>query len=173
VVGQDAGITLRRSGDDGSTFDSAITLSDKDKDSQNPQMAVSRDNSVYLAWDNNATGNEEILLYKANPKNIQLNSSKSIQKDTGLQSMIVNVLTKKPKRIALVGNTFTRAAYNSAFYLFYNIKSDTSANITKYTNLLSSKDSKECTILKHFEPIVDHLKWLRSCIHLITFESCS
>jgi N,N-dimethylformamidase beta subunit-like, C-terminal len=162
-------IVFTRSTDNGHTFENAVTISDKAGDSLDPQMAVSQDDSVYLVWDNNATGNEEIMLRKASPVNIYLNSSKSIQKDTGLQGMTV-VSTKNPKRIALVQNTFTDAAYNNALYLFYNIKHDTTSNITKYTNLLSSKVTKQYAILPVFEPIVDHLKWLtpQSSITILT-----
>jgi hypothetical protein len=152
-------LIFTRSTDNGHTFEKAITISDKAGNSLDPQMAVSQDDSVYLVWDNNATGNDEIMLRKASPVNIYLNSSKSIQKDTGLQSNTV-VSTKNPKRIALVQNTFTDAAYNNALYLFYNIKHDTTSNITKYTNLLSSKVTKQYTVLPVFEPIVNHLKWL-------------
>jgi hypothetical protein len=164
-------ILFTRSTDNGRTFENAVTISDKGSNSLNPQMAVSQDDSVYLVWDNNATGNEEIVLYKANPDNKPWNSSKSSRNDTELQNIIAkNASTKNPKRIALVERTFTDAAYNNALYLFYNIKHDKLSNISKYTNLLSSNATKQYAILPEFEAIVDHLKWLtpQSNITLLT-----
>jgi N,N-dimethylformamidase beta subunit-like, C-terminal len=164
-------IEFTRSTDNGASFENTVTISDKNGNSLDPQIAVSQVNDVYLVWDNNATGNEEIMLQKASPTNINMNSSSSIQQDTELQNITTkNVSTKNPKRIALVERTFTDAAYNSAFYLFYNIKHDKLSNITKYTNLLSSKGTKEYTILPEFEAIVAHLKWLtpQSNITLLT-----
>jgi hypothetical protein len=164
-------IMFTRSTDNGASFENAITISDKNGNSIDPQMAVAQENSVYLVWDNNATGNEEIMLNKANPNNTDLISSSSIQQDTHLQNITTkNVPTKNPKRIALVERTFTDAAYDNALYLFYNIKHEKLSNITKYTNLLSSKVTKQYTILPEFEVILDHLKWLtpQSNITLLT-----
>jgi len=154
-------IVFTRSTDDGATFENAVTISDKSGNSLNPQVAVSQDNNVYLVWDNNATANEEIMLHKTSPESIQSISNSSIQKDTGMQNITAtNASTNNSKRIALVERTFTDAAYNNAFYLFYNIKRGTSSNITEYANLLSSKVTKPYSILPEFEAIVNHLKWL-------------
>ena len=155
-------IVFTKSTDNGESFENPITISDKNGNSQNPQVVVSEDNNVFLVWDNNATGNEEIILHRVNPKNMPLISSKLINNDTGSQNNIttINVPANNPKRIALLERTFTDAAYNNAFYLFYNTKRDTTSNITKYTNLLSSKVTNQYSILPEFEVIANHLKWL-------------
>ena len=164
-------IVFTRSTDNGESFENPITISAKNGNSVNPQVAVSRDNNVYLVWDNNASGNEEINLHKVNPKNMPLISSNLIHNDIGLQNITtINVPANNSKRIALVERTFTDAAYNNAFYLFYNTKRDTTSNISEYTNLLSSKVTKQYTILPEFETIVNHLKWLtpKSNITILT-----
>jgi hypothetical protein len=153
-------IVFTKSTNNGKSFENAVTISDKKGNSVNSQLAVTRDNVVYAVWDNNATGNEEIVLAKVNRNNNSLSSSNSTDND-GLQNFSkTNALAKNPKRIALVERTFTDAAYNSAFYLFYNTKHDTTSNITKYTNLLSSKDIRQYSILPEFEIVANHLKWL-------------
>ena len=164
-------IVFTRSTDNGESFENPITISAKNGNSVNPQVAVSRDNNVYLVWDNNASGNEEIILHKVNPKNMPLISSNLIHNDIGLQNITtINVPANNSKRIALVERTFTDAAYNNAFYLFYNTKRDTTSNVSEYTNLLSSKVTKQYTILPEFETIVNHLKWLtpKSNITILT-----
>jgi len=167
----DGEIMFTRSTDNGASFKKAISISDKNGNSIDPQMAVSQDNNVYMVWDNNATGDEEIMLNKASPNHTDLISTSSIQQVIDMQNITTkNVSTENPKRIALVERTFTDAAYDNALYLFYNIKHDKLSNITKYTNLLSSKITKQYTILPEFEVIVDHLKWLtpQSNITLLT-----
>ena len=164
-------IVFTRSTDNGESFENPITISAKNGNSVNPQVAVSRDNNVYLVWDNNASGNEEIILHKVNPKNMPLISSNLIHNDIGLQNITtINVPANNSKRIALVERTFTDAAYNNAFYLFYNTKRDTTSNVSEYTNLLSSKVTKQYSILPEFETIVNHLKWLtpKSNITILT-----
>jgi len=159
--GRNGEISFAKSTDSGATFETPIILSDKSVDSQNPQIAISQDNNAYLVWNNNATGNEEIMLHKASPKNMDLISPNSIQKETDLPNNTTRYLpTMNPKRIALVERTFTDAAYDKSLYLFYNIKHNQSSNITKYTNLFSSKVIKQHSILPEFEIIVNHLKWL-------------
>ena len=50
-------------------------------------------------------------------------------------------------KIALVDSTFTNAAYDNAFYIFYHLYENfsSSQNITKYLNLLTSKIDKDIT----------------------------
>ena len=53
-------IYLTKSNDKGASFESTINLSNYSGWSINPQIAVSDNNTVYVVWTNNATGNEEI-----------------------------------------------------------------------------------------------------------------
>src|SRR4030095_7772080 len=159
--GRNGQIVFTRSTNNGTSFENPITIGDKNVGSVNPQIAISKGNNVYWLWNSNGTGNEEIMLLKTMPKNIQLISSNSLHKDSILQNnSSIYMSNNNPKNIALIERTFTDAAYDNAFYLFYGIKHNQSSNITKYTNLFSSNIVKQYSILPEFEAIVNHLKWL-------------
>jgi hypothetical protein len=154
-------IVFTKSTDNGEKFENPVIISDSKGNSMNSRLAITRDNVAHVVWDNNATGNEDVLMAKINPNNMSLFSSNSVNNKYGLQNVSkTNELIKNPMRIALVERTFTDAAYNSALYLFYNTKHYSTTNITKYTNLLSSKDIRQYSILPEFEAVVNHLKWL-------------
>jgi N,N-dimethylformamidase beta subunit-like protein/BNR repeat protein len=162
--GRNGEIVFTRSTDNGATFEKPITVSDRNGNSVGPQIGNSPNNSVYLAWTNNATGNEEINFLKAQPSNKSLKNSIFTYNHANLSNNSdMHLQTKNPKKIALIERTFTDAAYDKALYLFYNIKRDKDdnlSNITEYTNLLSSKVVKQYSILPEFEVILNHLKWL-------------
>jgi hypothetical protein len=168
---------------------------------QHPQIALSKiDNNntnVYVAWDANTTANSEEIflrkitttipsLYDGNKSAIALgsnntiseNANKSIGKDIGIPATttITTITTTAPAaaatNIAIIRPTFTAAAYDNAFYLFYKLNANATigSNITRHVGLLSntittnnntlseaaSRVSSEAAI----EYLVDHIKWL-------------
>ena len=165
-------IVFVKSTDNGSSFDSPIVLSGSAGDSVDPKMAISQNNSMFWVWSNNASGNEEIYFLNVDNKGEAINSQLYSGKDTLLHNDTVANISEKSKNIGLIQRTFTDAAYDNAFYLFYNMKHNNSTNNTKYTNLLSSKIIKQHGTLPEFEIILDHLKWFtpKSNITLITDE---
>jgi glycine cleavage system H lipoate-binding protein len=146
-------VFFTRSTDNGATFYSTVNLSNKSGWSINPQIAVSQDNNVYVVWTNNVTGNEEII----------------IKSDTKINCTSPNHANNyapkdvKPINIAFIDPTFTIAAYDKSFYLFYAMDNKTSAKSSKITEdigLLSSivPQNYEDKIESH--EIRNHLKWL-------------
>jgi hypothetical protein len=134
--------------------------------SSNPQVVVSNNyDKAFILWNSNLTSNDEIYLKNINytiigiPREV-LDSNKEkgdnrisnypltnniIYKDTDNS---LSALSKKDtNRIALVDPTFTNAAYDNSFYIFYNLYNNFSynQNITKYLNLLTSKINKDIT----------------------------
>jgi N,N-dimethylformamidase beta subunit-like, C-terminal/BNR repeat-like domain len=171
--GGNSEIVFSRSTDNGRTFESPISISDKNGEALNPQIVISKDSNLYYVWSDDTTGNEEIMLTKVIPKNIHLISSKYLHNNTGLQNnTAINMQLKNSKNIAFIERTFSVAAYNEAFYLFYSTNTNTTSNTTKYINLLSSKVIKKYPIYPEHEVIVNHIKWLRpqSNITLLTDE---
>jgi hypothetical protein len=155
-----------RSTDNGATFGDIVNLSNYSGWSINPQIAVSQDNNVYVVWTNNATGNEEIFFKKDIDNNNKCTSNPT-NKSENLQNanMVDDMMSLNPKNIAIVEPTFTDAAYDKSFYMFYEIypfirNADRPTNITKYTDLLSSKVSDNPKNWSGTEQIVRHLKWL-------------
>ncbi|HET7283089.1 MAG TPA: N,N-dimethylformamidase beta subunit family domain-containing protein, partial [Nitrososphaeraceae archaeon] len=167
---------------------------------QHPQIALSKiDNNtnVYVAWDANTTANNEEIflrkitttipsLYGGNKSAIVLgsnttiseNANKSVGKDIGIlaATTITTITTTAPAaaatNIAIIRPTFTAAAYDNAFYLFYKLNANATigSNITRHVGLLSntittnnntlseaaSRVSSEAAI----DYLVDHIKWL-------------
>jgi hypothetical protein len=159
-------IFLTRSTDNGATFGDIVNLSNYSGWSINPQIAVSQDNNIYVVWTNNATGNEEIFFKKDIDNNNKCTSNPT-NKSENLQNanMVDDMMSLNPKNIAIVEPTFTDAAYDKSFYMFYEIypfirNADRPTNITKYTDLLSSKVSDNPKNWSGTEQIVRHLKWL-------------
>jgi hypothetical protein len=155
-----------RSTDNGATFGDIVNLSNYSGWSINPQIAVSQDNNIYVVWTNNATGNEEIFFKKDIDNNNKCTSNPT-NKSENLQNanMVDDMMSLNPKNIAIVEPTFTDAAYDKSFYMFYEIypfirNADRPTNITKYTDLLSSKVSDNPKNWSGTEQIVRHLKWL-------------
>jgi len=166
---------------------------------QHPQIALSKiDNNtnVYVAWDANTTANNEEIflrkittttpsLYDGNKSAIALgsnntireNANKSIGKDIGIPATTTTTITTTAPaaaatNIAIIRPTFTAAAYDNAFYLFYKLNANATigSNITRHVGLLSntittnnntlseaaSRVSSEAAI----DYLVDHIKWL-------------
>jgi hypothetical protein len=157
-------VVFSRSTDNGHTFESPISISDKNGDAVAPRIAVSKDNNLYSVWNSDVTGNEEIMLMKVNAYN-DIFSFKYANKNKPIQNALqnnsaINMQQKNLKNIAFIDRTFSDAAYNDAFYLFYHLYDKTHSNITKYTNLLTSKVLK-IPLDPEREMIVDRIKWLR------------
>jgi len=168
---------------------------------QHPQIALSKivnnNTNVYVTWDANTTANNEEIflrkitttipsLYDGNKSAIALgsnntiseNANKSIGKDIGIPATttITTITTTAPAaaatNIAIIRPTFTAAAYDNAFYLFYKLNANATigSNITRHVGLLSntittnnntlseaaSRVSSEAAI----DYLVDHIKWL-------------
>jgi hypothetical protein len=165
---------------------------------QHPQIALSKiDNNntnVYVAWDANTTANNEEIflrkitttipsLYEGNKSAIALgsnntireNANKSIGKDIGIPAAITTTTTAPAAaatNIAIIRPTFTAAAYDNAFYLFYKLNANATigSNITRHVGLLSNTITTNNNTLSEaasgvsseaaIDYLVDHIKWL-------------
>ena len=141
-------VFLTRSTDNGNTFGNIVNLSNNSGSSVNPQIAVSQNNNVYVVWTNNATGNEEIFFKKdtgSNKNNCVSSNAANSSENFDNAKTVGDVKSLKAKNIAIVEDTFTQAAYDKSFYMFYEIyypyirNTDSPSNFTKYTDLLSSR----------------------------------
>jgi BNR repeat-like domain/N,N-dimethylformamidase beta subunit-like, C-terminal len=167
--GKNGEIIFRRSIDNGATFQNAVILSNTTSNESHPQIAVSQENNVYVVWNDNATGNNEVKLVMNNahylPQQIE-NKVKGFE-----NASLMHEKFRNTANIAVVEPTFTKAAYDKSFYVFYNVKKKllglpAEKNVTKYTNMLHSSidyqpsknliESHECPC--HL--LVKHLKWL-------------
>jgi N,N-dimethylformamidase beta subunit-like protein len=161
-------VLFARSTDNGASFDKTINLSNYSGWSIDPQIAVSQNNTIYVVWTNNATGNEEIVLKHSVSNNC---SSKNHESKLVNIKAVENSFFKNIK-IGFVDPTFTFAAYDNSFYLFYDISKSLSrvSNFTQYTDLLTSKVPGKPYALKESDDIMLHLKWLlpKSDINFIT-----
>ncbi len=169
-------VYFTRSTDNGASFGETTNLSNYSGWSVDPQIAVSQDNNVYVIWTNNATGNEEILFKK------KINDDMTcINLNLGNKPEILDVEEKinasqRAVNIAIVQATFTEAAYDKSFYMFYEMykaeenKTSASPNTTKYTDLLLSKLDQDPKTWSALIQIADHLKWLtpKSSIDILT-----
>ncbi|HSA72764.1 MAG TPA: N,N-dimethylformamidase beta subunit family domain-containing protein [Nitrososphaeraceae archaeon] len=160
-------VYFSRSIDNGTSFGETTNLSNYSGWSIDPQIAVSPDNNVYVVWTNNATGNEEILLKRNVVDNKICDSSYSINKPLSVGTdREINYNTTKAINVAIVQATFTEAAYDKSFYMFYEMakleenKTNRSLNTTKYTDLLSSQLEKSPKPWSGLLQIEDHFKWL-------------
>jgi hypothetical protein len=125
-------------------------------------------------WTNNATGNEEIVFKKATINNNCISLNVGNREKNLDDNMSIDVKSAKSINIAIVDATFTGTAYDKSLYMFYEIykRVDKFSNITKYTDLLSSKLIQRQKILSEHEDIVNHLKWLtpKSTINVLRDE---
>jgi glutaredoxin-related protein len=162
-------ILFTRSTDNGASFDKTINLSNYSGWSTNPQIAVSQNFTVDVVWTNNATGNEETIFknYGISNNCSSTNPGSELYKSKAVENSFL-----KQIKIGFVDPTFTFAAYDNSFYLFYEItnSSPESSNFTRYTDLLSSKIPQDTTNFKESDDIMLHLKWLlpQSNINFIT-----
>jgi hypothetical protein len=160
-------VFLTRSTDNGNTFGNIVNLSNYSGSSVNPQIAVSQ-NNVYVVWTNNATGNEEIFFKKDLKNNNNCIPSNATNRSESLDnaSAANDIKSLKTKNIAFVEDTFTQAAYDKSFYMFYEIyypyieNTVRPSNFTKYTDLLYSKLIENSKNSSGTHQIVNHLKWL-------------
>jgi hypothetical protein len=169
-------IYFTRSTDNGASFDETVNLSNYSGWSVDPQIAVSQDNNVYVTWTNNATGNEEIVFNKQiNDVNTCINLNLENKPENLYVKEKINA-TQKAVNIAIVQATFTEAAYDKSFYMFYEMykaeenKTNMSPNTTKYTDLLLSKLDQDPNTWSALIQIADHLKWLtpKSSVDILT-----
>jgi hypothetical protein len=153
-----------------------VNLSNYSGWSVDPQIAVSQDNNVYVTWTNNATGNEEIVFNKQiNDVNTCINLNLENKPENLYVKEKINA-TQKAVNIAIVQATFTEAAYDKSFYMFYEMykaeenKTNMSPNTTKYTDLLLSKLDQDPNTWSALIQIADHLKWLtpKSSVDILT-----
>ncbi|HJR84623.1 MAG TPA: sialidase family protein [Nitrososphaeraceae archaeon] len=158
-------VLFTRSTDNGESFGDIVNLSNYSGWAVDPQIAVSEEGGVHVVWTNNATGNEEIILRNdAQVKNcISSNfTGKSINSD-GIRNN--QNLSEKSINVAIVEPTFTQAAYDKSFYMFYEIYDEEiigkdTINFTNYTSLLSSRVPDNTGNWSGTYQIVNHLKWL-------------
>ena len=170
-------IFFTRSIDMGASFGDIMNLSNYSGWSVDPQIAVSQDNNVYVVWTNNATGNEEILFKNGIDNNKScINSNFGNKPDNDDIDVKIKAKPSRAANIAIVQATFTDAAYDKSFYMFYEMykseenKTGMSPNTTKYTDLLSSKLEKNPERWSALIQIANHLKWLtpKSSIDILT-----
>ena len=155
-------IFFTKSSDNGATFDSMINLSNKSGWSTNPQIAVSEDN-VYVVWTNNATGNEETIL-KSNmiSGGCSWNHGNSFNTMNEGDSNSTST-DERSLKMAFIDPTFTFAAYDKSFYLFYAMNDKTSdkySNITEDVDLFSSIVPGNYEHFIETDEVMEHLKWL-------------
>jgi hypothetical protein len=155
-------IHLRRSTDGGNTFDNITNLTNNNGNNQlaeHPQIALSKsNNSVYVAWDANTTANnEDVFLGKITairttiPSLYDYNKSTAMPlKELGSNNTISENANKTltnskgsditKTNIAIIRPTFTAAAYDNAFYIFYKLNANATfgRNFTKNIGLLSN-----------------------------------
>ena len=169
-------IYLRSSVNYGATFGKKISISGSNTVgiSANPFITASQTGNVYVSWNKKVANGNEVISF------ISLLDSDSFAythpynlSDSSNTSSITTIHKPiKSIKIALVQPTFTKAAYDNSFYLFYNLYNNTfydlykarEINITKHTNLLSSKIRNETLSLPpssfSMNYLLDHLKWL-------------
>jgi hypothetical protein len=135
----------------------------------NPQVVFSDlGNEAFIIWNGDSDINDEIYLTnidyantddgknEANNKNVGAKMNTTLTYNLGNYFPLSNIDIKYPNnstslnttygtRIALVDPTFTNAAYDNSFYIFYNLYNNFSLyqTTTKYLNLLESKIDKD------------------------------
>jgi N,N-dimethylformamidase beta subunit-like, C-terminal len=169
--GKNGEIVLRRSIDNGATFQNAVILSNTNTTSNavHPQIAVSQGNEVYVVWNDNATGNNEVNFVSSPRHYLSQENINEVQRFDNTSS--AHGRLRNAENIAIIEPTFTKAAYDKSFYVFYNMKKNllglpAEKNVSKYTNMLESSiynrpnkniiESDQCPC----DLLVEHLKWL-------------
>ncbi len=158
-------IFFTRSTDNGESFGDIVNLSNYSGWAVDPQIAVSEEGGVHVVWTNNSTGNEEIILRNDGQVKSCISSNftgKPINSD-GIRNN--QSLSEKSINVAIVEPTFTQAAYDKSFYMFYEIYDEEiigkdTINFTNYTSLLSSRVPDNTGNWSGTYQIVNHLKWL-------------
>jgi len=154
----------------GASFGEIVNLSNYSGIAVDPQIAVSQNNNVYVVWTNNSTNNEEVFFKRHNlnenddlcSPDISASPNESIFLHPGNRS---EYNTPRALNIAIVRATFTDAAYDKSLYMFYEIyedqiKKSDNTSFSKYTDLLSSRVTKNPTNWSGIDQVVNHLKWL-------------
>src|SRR4029079_8912530 len=113
-----------------------------------PQLTVSASNNSYIVWKDNKTGNDEVY-FVSNPMSYHNIFSKKTTANIPIQIKEENVNSSGSNKllfstdinIALIEPTFTVAAYDNSFYMFYNLYGHTLAgkNVTRHLDLLSHR----------------------------------
>jgi hypothetical protein len=151
-------------------MEKTTTLFNTDANASNPQVAASDiDNKAFILWNGYSDFDDEIYFtsidYPYNDNSIQAinNNEKEAVKgnitlDYDLDNYFPmgNINNRSSDNylssnnfdnisIALVDPTFTNAAYDNSFYIFFNLYNNNSfyQNTTKYLNLLTSKIDTE------------------------------
>ena len=166
--------------------------------SSDPQITVGDNNDTEKAnivWHDDSTPNEEIL-FKSIPmsdNNTKQTTSTTVQptsyqhcQDNSVKEKITRASSEQISNkisktfnndtinIALVKPTFTNAAYDNSFYVFYGLNAGVSGNqnITKYLNLLTSKVDNNIPITpgSTASSLIENIEWLmpNSNIALLT-----
>jgi hypothetical protein len=157
--------------------------------SSDPQITLMDNNDkedANIVWHDDSTSNDEILFksISTSDNNAKHTSGTTVQptsyqhcQDKEVVEKIItpssfeqtsNQINKTSNNdttnIALVEPTFTNAAYDSSFYVFYtlNVNASDNRNITKYLNLLTSKVNNKAFIVSGFSiPYLrKHIEWL-------------
>jgi len=189
-------IRLRRSTDGGNMFDNITNLtinnnSGNNQLAQHPEIALSKivNNNVYVVWDANTTANNDEIflrkitttvpsLYDGNKSAISLgsniiiseNANKSVSNSKGI-GIPTTATAATTTHIAIIRPTFTAAAYDNAFYLFYKLNANATigSNITRHVGLLSNTITTNNTVSEAasrvsseaaIDYLVDHIQWL-------------
>jgi hypothetical protein len=189
------GTYLRSSINGGNTFDNVTNLNNNTNNNQSAhsQIAISKsNNSMYIAWDaNTAANNEDIffiqitaemtakttiinhsLLYDNNKSSImrlkELGNNNAVSENANNNNK--NIVTTAASNIAIIEPTFTAAAYDNAFYIFYKLYANTTfgTNITRHIGLLSntiedkkiSNDGLIGSSQVAVDYLVSHIQWL-------------
>ena len=182
------GTYLRSSINGGNTFDGVTNLNNNTSNNQSAhsQIALSKsNNNLYIAWDaNTASNNEEIffrqitaemtakttiinhsLLYDKNKPSIislkELGNNNTISENANNNNK--NIVTTATSNVAIIEPTFTAAAYDNAFYIFYKLYANTTVgtNITRHIGLLSNtNDGLIGSSQAAVDYLVSHIQWL-------------
>jgi hypothetical protein len=174
----ESNIYLRSSIDNGTTFGDIIKVSAAKMKPRTPTISADENNNnVYVAWSQNITGNEEIAFIG---QSFGTSWTYNYNANVSWNNLPTTDLTKDTIKIAVVDPTFTHAAYDNSFYLFYNLYNSTfydlyndttrEVNITSHLNLLSSKLRDGTSASMPMLYLLKHLKWLlpHSNITLLT-----
>jgi N,N-dimethylformamidase beta subunit-like protein len=185
------GTYLRSSINGGNTFDKVANLSNNadNNQSEHSQIALSKsNNNLYIAWNANTSANNEEIFFRqitpaSNTKTTTINYSSlydynkpSIMrlKELGSNNTISenannnnkDIVSTAASNIAIIKPTFTAAAYDNAFYIFYRLYPNSlGTNITKHIGLLSNSItnksiSTEGTSQAAVDYLVSHIQWL-------------
>ena len=176
--GNEQKINFRKSTDGGNSFGTIMNLggNNNNQSAQDSQIAVSKinTNNVYVVWDANSTSNSKDVFLKriTTVSQATKNTRNTVDVSQNVNKYFAGNGTKSVfiPRIALVRPTFTAAAYDNAFYIFYRLNANATLgdNITKHIGLLSnallnktiSDTASSVSSQDAIQYLVGHLKWL-------------